>query len=143
MDNQGKGMFCTVRLSFKILQFRSFDNMLETLLHELIHAFLFLTKTKYARNDGVDGHGPDFISKMVEINQATDLRLSVYHSFHDEVALAQNHVWMCDGKCGNQPPFYGIVKRARNAPPTEQDFWFAKHKKVCGGSFVKVLEPAA
>jgi len=68
--------------------------------------------------------------------------LSVYHSFHDEVALAQNHVWMCDGKCGNQPPFYGVIKRARNAPPTEQDFWFAKHKKVCGGSFVKVLEPA-
>ena len=68
VDKQGKGLFCTVRLSFKILQYRSFENLLETLLHELIHAFMFLTKTKYARNDGVDGHGPDFIQKMIEVN---------------------------------------------------------------------------
>ena len=74
-----------MRLSKKILQYRSYNNLLETLLHELVHAYLFLTKNKYTRNDGVDGHGPDFIEKMLEINQATGLQLSVYHSFHDEV----------------------------------------------------------
>jgi hypothetical protein len=42
--------------------------LLETLLHELIHAFLFVSKIRYERKDGVDGHGPDFISKMCEIN---------------------------------------------------------------------------
>jgi hypothetical protein len=45
----------------------------------MIHAWLFLTKTKHQRNDGVDGHGPDFIEKMIEINSVTGLRLSVYH----------------------------------------------------------------
>ncbi len=61
--------------------YRTLENLLETLLHELVHAYLFLTKTRYARDDGVDGHGPDFIFKMLEINETTGLKLSVYHSF--------------------------------------------------------------
>lgn len=81
----GQANFCTVRLSKKLLQFRSTDNLLETLLHEMIHAYLFLTKNKYERNDGIDGHGKDFVKKMTEINQVTGLKLSVYHTFHDEV----------------------------------------------------------
>jgi hypothetical protein len=48
---------------------------------------------------------------------------------------------MCDGKCGGLPPFFGIVKRARNQPPGDNDWWFSKHKKNCGGTFIKVLEP--
>jgi len=86
-------------------------------LHELIHAFLFLTKSKFDRRDGEDGHGPDFIEKMLEINEMTGLKLSVYHSFHDEVDRNREHVWLCDGKCGAKPPFYGVVKRDRNMPP--------------------------
>lgn len=61
-------MLCTVRLSKSLLQYRSYNELLETLLHELIHAFLFVSKIRYERKDGVDGHGPDFISKMCEIN---------------------------------------------------------------------------
>jgi predicted SprT family Zn-dependent metalloprotease len=99
-DTTGKGTFCTVRLSKKLLMYRTHSNLLETLLHELIHAFLFVTKPRYARNDGVDGHGPAFIQKMTEINDITNLHLSVYHSFSDEVKNCQEHVWICDGKCG-------------------------------------------
>jgi len=77
----GRGLFCTIRLSKKLLVLRSKENLLETLLHEMIHAFLFLTKTRHTRNDGQDGHGPDFIEKMLEVNEVTGLRLSVYHSF--------------------------------------------------------------
>jgi hypothetical protein len=118
------------------------ENLLETLLHELIHAFLFLTKNKFDRRDGEDGHGPDFIEKMLEINEMTGLKLSVYHSFHDEVDRSREHVWLCDGKCGAKPPFYGVVKRARNMPPGPQDWWFEKHKATCGGSYIKIIEPA-
>jgi hypothetical protein len=27
-------------------------------------------------------------------------------------------------------------------PPGPQDWWFAEHKKKCGGNYLKVLEPA-
>jgi predicted SprT family Zn-dependent metalloprotease len=107
--------------------YRTHSNLLETLLHELIHAYLFLTKPKYARNDGVDGHGPAFIRKMTEINDITSLHLSVYHSFSDEVRNCQEHVWICDGKCGYRPPYFGIIRRARNCPPGKNDWWFEKH----------------
>ncbi len=88
-------------------------------MHELIHAWLFVSKTRYERQDGVDGHGPDFVRKMVEINEVTGLKLSVYHTFNDEVNHNKVHVWLCDGKCGSKPPFYGAVKRAKNMPPGE------------------------
>ena len=48
---------CTVRLSHPLLKYRSLNELYETLLHELIHAWLFITKS---RNVGRDGHGPDF-----------------------------------------------------------------------------------
>ena len=139
----GQGLFCTIRLSKRLLQFRSIDELLETLLHEMIHAWLFLTKNRHERNDGVDGHGPDFIKKMKEINNVTGLRLTVYHSFNDEVDSCREHIWLCDGKIGPKiAPFYGIVKRARNMPPGPQDWWFNKHKKQCEGNFIKVIEPS-
>ena len=74
-----------VRLSKPLLKYRSLDELLETLLHELIHAWLFLTKDRRTRDIGRDGHGPDFLAKMKEINNTTGLRLSVYHGFRDEV----------------------------------------------------------
>jgi len=34
--------------------------------------------------------------KMREINEATGLRLSVFHSFEDEVDSYRQHVWLCN-----------------------------------------------
>lgn len=96
--SSGLGLFCTVRLSRPLLKYRSLSELLETLLHELIHAWLFVTKTRHTRDDGADGHGPDFIKKMLEVNEITGLNLSVYHTFRDEVDLARKHVWLCNGK---------------------------------------------
>jgi predicted SprT family Zn-dependent metalloprotease len=139
----GQALFCTVRLSRPLLNYRTLENLQETLLHEMIHAWLFLTKSRHSRDDGVDGHGPDFIEKMIEINATTGLRLSVYHQFDDEVDRCREHVWLCDGKvCTKKPPYYGAIKRSKNLPPGPNDWWFALHKKDCGGSFIKVLEPA-
>ena len=71
--SSGLGTFCTVRLSKPLLKYRSLNELLETLLHELIHAWLFVTKSKRNRNDGKDGHGPAFVEKMLEINEVTGL----------------------------------------------------------------------
>ena len=71
--DSGKGPFCVVRHSRPLLKYRSLNELYETLLHELIHAWLMLTKTREERNIGRDGHGPDFIKKMNEINSKTGL----------------------------------------------------------------------
>ncbi len=97
----------------------------------MIHAFLFLTKKGYSR-DGTDGHGPvskndnigqDFKKHMKEINSITGLNISVFHTFNDEVDSYRQHVWLCDGPCRKKAPFFGIVKRAKNMPPSERDDW--------------------
>ena len=60
---------------------------------------------------------------MKEINSMTGLNISVYHSFDDEVDSYRQHVWLCDGSCRKKPPFFGIVKRAKNMPPAPRDDW--------------------
>lgn len=72
---------CKVKLSKPLLEFRSRSDLVNTLLHEMIHAFLFVT-AKYADRDG---HGPEFTNLMDKINKLEDTSISVYHSFHDEV----------------------------------------------------------
>ena len=121
----GKGTFAIVRLSTPLLKFRSLDELKETLLHEMIHAFLFVTKTRHERKDGADGHGPDFLEKMKEINKHTGLKLSVYHTFGDECDLARPHVWLCDGLCAKYKPYFGVVTRSNNRPPGPQDLMFS------------------
>jgi hypothetical protein len=60
---------------------------------------------------------------MKEINSITGLNISVFHTFNDEVDSYRQHVWLCDGPCRKKAPFFGIVKRAKNMPPSERDDW--------------------
>ncbi|KIH49253.1 hypothetical protein ANCDUO_20673 [Ancylostoma duodenale] len=53
---EGRSGMCSIRLSLPLLKLRPRKDLIETLLHEMIHAFLFVTK----RNRDRDGHGPDF-----------------------------------------------------------------------------------
>ena len=50
---------CRINLSKPLLKLRKEHELLETLIHEMIHAHLFMTKPSYSR-DGTDGHGKDF-----------------------------------------------------------------------------------
>jgi hypothetical protein len=38
-------------------------------------------------DDDHDGHGPAFHQHMHRINKETGTKISVYHSFHDEVMI--------------------------------------------------------
>lgn len=109
----------TIKLSEPLLKFRTVEDLKETLLHEMIHAFMWVTGTESGR----DGHGPAFLEMMELINCQTGLSLSVYHSFSDEVDHYRTHIWLCNGPCKDKPPYYGYVKRAMNRPPTEKDHW--------------------
>ena len=134
---QGRGGLCSIRLSVPLLKLRPRKDFVETLLHEMIHAYLFVTDG----NDDHDGHGPAFHEHMFRINKEAGTNISVYHNFHDEVALYKTHWWKCDGPCQNRRPFYGMVKRSMNRAPGPNDRWWAEHQSSCGGSFVKVKEP--
>lgn len=49
---------CTIKLSAPLLQYRTANELKETLLHEMIHAFLFLTNPSACLSEG--GHGKEF-----------------------------------------------------------------------------------
>ena len=130
----------TIRLSRPLLQYRPFADTIDTLAHEMIHAYLFLTgaysRTATAAIDR-DGHGPEFQTWMNRINSAEGTHVTIYHSFHREVGSLQRHVWQCQGSCREWPPYFGIVRRAMNRPPQPADSWWAEHQARCGGTFVK------
>ncbi|XP_076872580.1 DNA-dependent metalloprotease SPRTN [Brachyhypopomus gauderio] len=134
---EGRGGLCSIRLSEPLLKLRPRRDLVQTLLHEMIHALLFVTQNNRDR----DGHGPEFCKHMNRINQASGTKITVYHSFHDEVDVYRQHWWRCDGPCQNRKPFFGYVKRAMNRAPSARDPWWEDHRRTCGGTYTKVKEP--
>lgn len=131
------GTSITIRLSEPLLKLRQRKDLVETMLHEMIHAYLFVLDIREPNG----GHGPNFKRIMVSINQTTGTNITVYHTFHDEVNVYKSHVWKCNGLCQHRPPFYGVVKRTCNRAPGPNDLWWAQHRSTCGGYFNKISEP--
>ncbi|XP_068226977.1 DNA-dependent metalloprotease dvc-1-like [Palaemon carinicauda] len=132
-----RGGLCSVRLSLPLLKLRPRKDLVETLLHEMIHAYLFVT----ANNRDRDGHGPEFHKHMYRINGVAGTKISVYHSFHDEVDVYRQHIWQCNGPCRQRRPYFGLVKRAMNRAPGPRDPWWQQHQQSCGGTYTKIQEP--
>ncbi|CAG9858169.1 unnamed protein product [Phyllotreta striolata] len=78
---QGRGGMCTIYLSEPLLKLRPRKDLVETLLHEMIHAFLFVTQN----NRDWDGHGEEFQRHMYRINMEAGTNITIYHNFYDEV----------------------------------------------------------
>lgn len=129
--------FCSIRLSEPLLQLRPRSDLVNTLLHEMIHALLFVTNKDKDRN----GHGEDFLKHAHRINKVSKANITVYHEFHDEVESYRVHKWRCDGTCQFRSPYYGYVRRAVNRAPSPRDLWWAQHERDCGGLFHKVAGP--
>lgn len=134
---EGPGGLCSIRLSEPLLKYRPRSDLVETLLHEMIHAYLFVTQNKRDRS----AHGPVFRFHMNRINKCAKTNITVYHSFHDEVDNYKVHWWKCNGPCANRPPFYGLVRRSMNRAPGPNDLWWAEHQASCSGQFIKISEP--
>ncbi|XP_065591920.1 DNA-dependent metalloprotease SPRTN [Cyrtonyx montezumae] len=134
---EGNGGMCSIRLSEPLLKLRPRKDLVETLLHEMIHALLFVTNNDRDR----DSHGPEFCKHMHRINRLTGANVTIYHNFHDEVDSYRQHWWRCNGPCQYRRPYFGYVKRSMNRAPSARDFWWAEHQENCGGTFTKVKEP--
>ncbi|XP_039188820.1 DNA-dependent metalloprotease SPRTN isoform X3 [Crotalus tigris] len=134
---EGHGGMCSIRLSEPLLKLRPRKDLVETLLHEMIHALLFVTNNDKDR----ESHGPEFCKHMHRINRLTGANITIYHEFHDEVDFYRQHWWRCNGPCQNRKPYYGYVKRVMNRAPSANDYWWEEHQKGCGGTFIKVREP--
>jgi len=134
---EGRGGLCSIRLSEPLLKLRPRKDLVQTLLHEMIHALLFVTQN----NKDHDAHGPEFLKHMQRINAESGANITVYHNFHDEVNVYRQHWWKCNGPCQKRPPYYGMVKRSMNRAPSPRDPWWADHQRTCGGTYTKIKEP--
>lgn len=128
---------CEIRLSQPLLKLRPRKDLVETLIHEMIHALLFVTH----EDDNHESHGQQFHFNMYRINREGGCHITVYHNFHDEVKHYKKHVWRCTGPCRERQPYFGYVSRACNRPPQPHDFWWSKHAASCDGKFVKIEGP--
>ena len=125
-----------------MLQYRPRSDTINTLLHEAIHAYFFITTSwRHSRGDDGTGHGAGFQLLADAINNHGNYEVTIYHTFHDEVDSYRTHVWQCDGPCHSQPPFFGQVKRSMNRAPGKGDTWWARHEAECGGTYTKISEP--
>ncbi|KAJ3677412.1 hypothetical protein LUZ60_003136 [Juncus effusus] len=147
---------CEIILSEPLLRNRSADDLKNTLLHEMIHAYLFFSNN----NSRHDAHGEGFKEMMNSINSSTitdclrpnnGYKITLFHDFHDDVADDIAHKWECE-LCHEK------INRATPKPPSHNDCilqvhymkrtcgnsdcsWH-RHKDKCGGTFKKISGPS-
>lgn len=141
-DNGNKFARIRLKLSEPLLKFRPRSDVIDTLLHEAIHAYFFVTTSwRHSRGEDGTGHGEGFLLLADAVNNHGGYGVSVFHTFHDEVDSYRTHIWECNGPCKSRAPFFGLVKRSMNRAPGKGDSWWVKHLEECGGSFTKIAEP--
>jgi hypothetical protein len=141
-DDEGKYRRIRLKLSEPLLKYRPRSDTIDTLLHEAIHAYFFITTSwQHSRGDDGTGHGKGFLLLADAVNNHGNYEITVYHTFHDEVDSYRTHIWKCDGPCQHTPPYFGLVKRSMNRAPSKSDTWWKQHEEECGGSYTKIMEP--
>ncbi|KAJ0406339.1 hypothetical protein ATCC90586_007182 [Pythium insidiosum] len=69
---QPRSGFCSIRLSEPLLKLRPRSDLINTLLHEMIHAYIFVFSPVRDHED----HGPVFQSHMRRINQSAGTNIT-------------------------------------------------------------------
>lgn len=96
----------------------------------MVHAYL---DQQYGGS--IRPHGKEFQDKILQLNIALDLDITLTHSFVSW--------WRCDGKCRRQALFfYGYQSGVDEDHALHSHPKAAKvHQKYCGGTFHKTCEP--
>lgn len=129
---QKRDNICYIYLSKPILQYRPTKDIIETLLHEMIHAFLFIFDIhSHDRSD----HGKRYIAIMNAINYCLKgVKIEIYHYCNDECEHIKLTIFQCNGHCQK------IIERPKNKPPGKHEKWWNKHKRNCNGKFIMIQD---
>ncbi|XP_017489340.1 PREDICTED: sprT-like domain-containing protein Spartan [Rhagoletis zephyria] len=127
----------TILLSANLLTLRPRRDLVETLIHEMIHAYISL---KGGRDTGE--HGVVFHSHMKRINDQAGTNITVYHSFNDEVSYLRKYIWRCSGAtCQAAHPYRGYVSLPTKRRPSKWDKAYRLHlERGCTGTFQQVSD---
>ena len=120
---------CIIKLSTPLVRQAPRADLVQTLLHEMIHAQLFVSGEK----DGHKEHGPLFTNHMARINTLGQCYITLRHKFD-----VKWRIWQCNGACAKKPPEFGRRKKSNDMPPGPEDKWFQRHQETCCGSFMRV-----
>lgn len=126
---------CLIRLSQPLLRNRPQTVLVETLLHEMIHALLLVTNQDHDH----EFHSEAFHRNMRRINREGSYNITVDHTFH-ELHNDERYIWKCNGSCNKFKPFYGLIRRTTNRPPGPEDSFYSEHEKHCNGTFIKIFD---
>lgn len=109
-----------IYLSSSLLEMCDRTEILYVLLHEMIHAYLIITKEQFHSN-----HGIYFQQKLREINTKENFSIPLFNLSTDH---SHSHEWVCS-QC------FLTIYRDRNHPPSPLDLWWKFHNASCKGSF--------
>lgn len=126
----------TIKLSERLIQQRPRSDLVNTLLHEMIHA--------YVHQKGLPGssHGTSFLLNMNRINKAAGTDITVFHSWRAEVKALKKYHWRCTGQtCQAYGPTRGIISLPTQRKPNRFDHSFRFHEKYnCSGTFESICD---
>lgn len=127
----------TVLLSENLLSLRPRRDLVETLLHEMIHAYIYLKRIK-----DTNSHGVQFCKHMKRINERSGTNITIYHNFHAEVSALRKYVWRCNGDlCKKRRPYYGYVRLPTKRRPNRSDKPVRLHYEMnCSGTFIDISQ---
>ncbi|XP_049768381.1 DNA-dependent metalloprotease SPRTN-like, partial [Schistocerca cancellata] len=108
-----EGGSCSIRLNEHLLVWRPRKDLVETLLHEMIHAYLFVVDNDQNRQE----HTSAFCRHMARINKAAGTNIRPHHDLYEGLDPFRRRWWRCSGPCQKWPPRFGIVTRCRGCPP--------------------------
>ncbi|KAJ4296561.1 hypothetical protein N0V90_006606 [Kalmusia sp. IMI 367209] len=75
------------------VEYRPRPDIINTLLHEAIHAYFFITTSwRHSRGDDGTGHGEGFQLLADAINTHGNYEITVFHTFHDEVLSVEGRI---------------------------------------------------
>ncbi|KAG0458328.1 hypothetical protein HPP92_023485 [Vanilla planifolia] len=141
---------CEIQLSEPLMKSRSSSDLKNTLLHEMIHAFLWIRKENCNHGD----HGPSFLALAASINSNLKIdhqrpsegyNITTQHGFQNEVDTNGTHLFMCQS-CGDSIKQSSKEPSPSDCTESQSDDkncgnllceWY-RHENLCSGWYEKV-----